>query len=604
MDKKIRQILDNANSEILLIVPPFSLLDLPCIGLDILKTIAESMQMKTTVLYSNMLFARYIGIDKYKQISIALMSMHTMLGERIFANAANESMPLLGIDFLDKYDENFNDVFLELSSIEEISDIAQKANTWVKELTDEILRYDFKIVGVTTGHQQTNAAISIINRIKAARPDIICTMGGSACDGNMAEEIKTLCSNVDHIFSGESERSWRDYLSNFRSNKMPKRGVIRGEFLTDLDEIQCGKNTYYDYYNQLNILNIMNEDETSFLYESSRGCWWGEHHKCTFCGVNGWNKHYRYKTEDKVLSELTEMLETHPNVKQIQMVDTLMPRNYFNKLLLTLKKTYPDISVFYEQRADLNLKHVMRLKMAGINYTQVGIEALSTNLLRLVNKGVDAEQNIKFLRYAKSVGLLIGWNLLTEIPNDSADDWKEFLDMVPLIYHLNPPLLVRPLEIARFSPYYEHPEKYNITEITPSDVYKEIFPKDADIAKLAWLFTANYKCESRDDRQLNESIREKVQLWMDLWKRGKTNIPVLRIIKEEEQFYLEDSRYGKAIKEKITREQAKMALFGLLSNEIDELNWGMEKKVVFCYENKYIPLATANPRVFEELNNE
>lgn len=46
-----------------------------------------------------------------------------------------------------------------------------------------------------------------------------------------------------------------------------------------------------------------------------------------------------------------------------------------------------------------------------------------------------------------------------------------------------------------------------------------------------------------------------------------------------------------------------MALFGLLSNEIDELNWGLRKKL-FCYENKYIPLATANPRVFEELNNE
>ncbi|WP_139233778.1 hypothetical protein [Butyrivibrio sp. M55] len=175
---------------------------------------------------------------------------------------------------------------------------------------------------------------------------------------------------------------------------------------------------------------------------------------------------------------------------------------------------------------------------------------------------------------------------------------------VPLIYHLNPPLLVRPLEIARFSPYYEHPEEYDITGITPSDVYKEIFPKDADIAKLAWLFTASYKCESRDDRQLNDVIRKKVQTWMDLWKRGKANIPVLRIIKEEQQFYLEDSRYGSAIKEKITREQAKMALFGLLSNEIDELNWGMEKKVVYCYENKYIPLATANPRVFEELNNE
>lgn len=137
MDNKIRQILDNnSDSEILLIVPPFSLLDLPCIGLDILKTIAESMQIKTTVLYSNMLFANYIGVDKYKQISIALMSMHTMLGERIFANAANENMPLLGIDFLKKYDENFNDVFLELSSVEEISDIAKKAKEWFGLLYD------------------------------------------------------------------------------------------------------------------------------------------------------------------------------------------------------------------------------------------------------------------------------------------------------------------------------------------------------------------------------------------------------------------------------------------------------------------------------------
>ena len=151
---------------------------------------------------------------------------------------------------------------------------------------------------------------------------------------------------------------------------------------------------------------------------------------------------------------------------------------------------------------------------------------------------------------------------------------------------------------------YEHPEKYDITEITPSTVYKEIFPTDADVSKLAWLFTANYKCESKDNRQLNSTIREKVQLWTELWKKGKTNIPVLRILKGDEKFFLEDSRDGYLMRENITKQQAKMALFGLLSNEIDELNWGIEKKVIFCYENKYIPLATANPRVFEELEND
>lgn len=97
---KIEKIMDDlSDSTILLVVPPFSLVDLPCIGLDILKTIANSMGLKTSILYANMLFAESVGIKKYQQISGALMSMYTMLGERIFAKAAYDSLPTLGIDF-------------------------------------------------------------------------------------------------------------------------------------------------------------------------------------------------------------------------------------------------------------------------------------------------------------------------------------------------------------------------------------------------------------------------------------------------------------------------------------------------------------------------
>ena len=69
------------DAEVLLVVPPFSMLEMPCIGLDILKTIANSMGVKTSVLYANMLFAKCIGVDCYRKISRALLSMHTMLGE-------------------------------------------------------------------------------------------------------------------------------------------------------------------------------------------------------------------------------------------------------------------------------------------------------------------------------------------------------------------------------------------------------------------------------------------------------------------------------------------------------------------------------------------
>ena len=601
---KIKKIINSmSDSTILLIVPPFSLIDLPCIGADILKNIAESMGIKTSVLYANMLFADCIGGKKYQQITAALRSMYTILGERIFAKAAYESIPTLGIDFLENNDEDFKEKFLFFSSIDEMKDIAKLACEWTDALSEEIIKQNFEIIGVTTGHQQTNAAISLINAIKRKNPSIICTMGGSACDGEMAKGIRTLSLNIDYVFSGESEVSWKTFLEKYKKKNLPKEKIITDTFLSNLDDISWGKNAYYDYFNQLNKLDIIKEESTSFLYESSRGCWWGEKNKCTFCGVNGWNKHYRHKSEQKVMNDLTKMLEAHPKVNRIQMVDTLMPRKYFNNLIPTIIKKYPYISIFYEQRADLTLEQVVKLKKAGINYTQVGIEAISTNLLRLINKGVDAEQNIKFLRYSKSVGLLIGWNLLTEIPNDNENDWKEFLKLVPMIYHLNPPLHVRPLEIARFSPYFESPEKYGIQNITPNEVYSKIFPESADIENLAWLFNAEFKSDSKKNYDLNRQINE-VLKWIDKWKKGKKNIPTLRVTKCDEQFFIEDTRFGDLVREQITIEQAKISLFGLTDRNKDSISWGTGKKVICYYEGKYIPLATAHPAIFKELSNE
>lgn len=588
-------------TEVLLVVPPFSLLELPCIGLDILKTIANSMDVKTTVLYANMLFAKYIGVDLYQKISRRLLSMHTMLGERIFAHAANASMPYLGKEFFKRCDENFDDVFLQLTSIEEINQVAEIADEWCDALADGIVSKGFRIVGITTGHQQTNAAISIIKRIKKRDRSIICTMGGSACDGDMAEGILSICSNVDYIFSGESEISWKHFLANYKIGVLPQNKIIRSEFLSDLNEIITNDCSYRDYYRLLNSIGVIKESNTSLLYESSRGCWWGEHHKCSFCGVNGWNKHYRYKSEQKVKSELTMLLKAHPNVKRIQMVDTLMPRQYLDWLICSIKNAFPDVSLFYEQRADLSFEQVIKLKRSGIHYTQVGIEALSTNLLKLLNKGVAAKQNILFLRYAKSVGLLVGWNLLTEIPNDNAKDWANTLELIPMIYHLNPPLLVRPLEIARFSPYFETPTNYGIETIVPNDVYSEIFPKSADIAKIAWFFNANYKSASKENRELNYRIKNHVQKWMDIWNRGKVNIPTLRISRNDVDYYLEDSRFGTMVKEKITPQQARISLFGPAIDEQDNIDWGLRSKVLFFYEGEYMPLATAHPVIFNEL---
>ena len=600
---KIRRSLKNIKNEndghVLLIVPPFSLNDFPCLGVEILNNIAIQKSVKATILYANLLFADYIGIEKYNYIVSKLSSLYSLIGERIFVESAYKEMPVLG----ENAQLHKNDDFYNLFQMT-LDDLSHLANVWTETLAKEIAKSNFKIVGITTGHQQTNAAISIVNHIKKYNASIITCIGGAACDGDMAEGMLSLSENIDYVFSGESEISWSNFLDQYSSNNLPRRGIIRSEYLSNLDSIQFYPESYQDYISQFQQMKE-NADKISILYETSRGCWWAEKNKCTFCGVNGCDKKYRSKTENKVLNDVEMLIKTHKNIKHIQMVDTLMPRKFSQSLLPKLKQLLGETTLFYEQRADLNLHEVIDLKLSGIKYCQVGIESLSTDILKLINKGVTANQNIKFLRWARSVGLLIGWNLLTEIPNDEERHWDSILKLVPFIHHLNPPLHVRPVEIVRFSHYYEKSEDYGISLLTPNSVYKEVFPKSAKTLNLAWMFDSHYKSDSKDNIILKEKIEEVFSVWISKWRTSSSNIPRLRILKENDIFFLEDSRKDKYLKKSISKTQASIALLGLSKDfKSEDLEWAIENGVVYDLDNLLIPLATAHPNLIKEFECE
>jgi len=46
-------------------------------------------------------------------------------------------------------------------------------------------------------------------------------------------------------------------------------------------------------------------------YEGSRGCWWGEKHHCTFCGINGQGMEFRARSADRVIADLRTLVQRH-----------------------------------------------------------------------------------------------------------------------------------------------------------------------------------------------------------------------------------------------------------------------------------------------------
>jgi hypothetical protein len=164
-------------------------------------------------------------------------------------------------------------------------------------------------------------------------------------------------------------------------------------------------------------------------------------------------------------------------------------------------------------------------------------------------------------------------------------------------------MLIRPVEVARFSPYFENPEAYGITNIRPADVYSNIFPESANLDNLAWLFYADFTSESKDNALLKGRIKKVVSSWMDKWNNGYNNIPYLRVTASGNgKYLLEDSRFDCIFREQISLEQAKVALFGINDDiNLECIAWGCERKVLYQLNGQYMPLATAHPRVYKEL---
>ena len=147
---------------------------------------------------------------------------------------------------------------------------------------------------------------------------------------------------------------------------------------------------------------------------------------------------FRAKSAERVLAELHQLLPAHPiadpsgvqvaaggtlqasgaEVRLVSMTDNIMPHSYFQTLLPRLTREFADVTIMYEEKANLSLQQCQALVQAGIREIQPGIEALSTDLLRLMRKGCTASQNLALLRYARVTGLYLYWNLLYGFPGN------------------------------------------------------------------------------------------------------------------------------------------------------------------------------------------
>ena len=352
--------------DIALVSMPYPPLNQPSMALGLLVAALRGDGMAATALYPCLDFAEEIGLDAYGFVSDS--KQEYLVGEWTFAPAA------FGADAPD--DPGYLDRLLAqpvtravLQRNPALGDprlllerIRAAAEPFVARLAREIVATGVQIVGCTSTFTQHVPSLALLRHVKALDPAITTMIGGANCEGLMGVATKRAFGWVDYVVSGEADlllpMLCRRVLDGTAGKGDLPEGVIGADHpalvgaapaprvaIDDMDLTPAPD--FDDYFAALSASPLTTCIVPGLAMETSRGCWWGAKHHCTFCGLNGGNMAFRSKPADRVLAELDSLAERH-SITKFNIVDNILDLSYIKSLLPRLVRPVP-FTLFYEK---------------------------------------------------------------------------------------------------------------------------------------------------------------------------------------------------------------------------------------------------------------
>ncbi len=521
-------------ARVALISLPFAGVDKPSIALCTLASGLRNAGHQADVFHLNLLFAEAIGSPLYFGFSNTLVRLPSgasipytsFAGEWLFASVFHDHSSQQIEDYL-------NQVFLAppWSGPEELVPSLLDARSQVMPFIERCLQLtdwrQFDFIGFTSTFEQTFPSLLLARELRRRFPKMVIGLGGANCEGPMGEELLRQFPSLDVVCLGEGEAAMVHLAEALDRRAIP--GPVPGFATRDpadpaqvvttpapppirLDDYPAPD--FDSYFDQLYRSPLLYELSPWLQIETSRGCWWGQKSHCTFCGLNGATMNYRSKSPARVIRELMTITGRY-HVPNIFWVDNILDQKYFKEVIPFLACGTPKLSHFVEVKSNLKPEQVRMLADAGFRRIQPGIESLSTPVLKLMNKGVTAIQNVLFLRLCRQFGIEPSWNLLFGFPGESPEHYVQQARLLPSLVHLAPPGASSTLRLDRFSPHFEQAEHFGYRNIRALKPYRHLFNAPAEsLDRLAYYFDYEF-ADGRDPRAYTRDLTAFLRRWKD-----------------------------------------------------------------------------------------
>ncbi|MET8452564.1 RiPP maturation radical SAM C-methyltransferase [Streptomyces sp. NPDC005209] len=531
-----------------LVTMPWHPIDLPSLQVGLLHRLVrqarpadEVTEFHGSLRWAEFLLERSAGrLRPGDYVAVGSDSIFHGLGDWVFSGALYDD-PDWGTARLRDY-AAARDVFIDTAL-----DMRPYAAGFVAACATEVLATRPDVVGFTTTFMQNVSSLALARELKRRRPELTVVFGGSNCDGPMGHALHRNHRFVDHVVRGEAEYALPALLRHLDEGTRPvdvpglcwwdgELSRANTETRRTVAPADIPSPDYDDWQAALEASPVLEYVHPKLVVEGARGCWWGEKHHCTFCGLNGSSMAFRAKPGQRLWEEIDRLVRRH-RLLDVVTVDNIIDMAYFRDFLPRVVESGWDLRLHYEVKSNLTRDQLRLLGESGTVHIQPGIESLGSRVLDLMDKGVTGARNIRTLRECENHALTCSWNLLYGFPGESAEDYDPVIDQIPALVHLQPPSGAHRIQLERFSPHFTDPG-LGFGKRRPAEMYQHVYdlPED-ELADLVYLFDSeDAGIAGRVERRLKEAVAQ--------WRAGH---PHSRLLFEEdgEDLLVHDRRHDR-----------------------------------------------------------
>ena len=310
--------------------------------------------------------------------------------------------------------------------------------TFISQIKERILQAAPRCLSIYSMATEFHVMMRIAREIKTARPETILVVGGPHTSG-LGDEILRCMEFIDYVCTGEGENTVVPFFTAVLRGSVALDTVpglwyrVDGEIRTNHIEIPlCDLNTLPRWDKRL-LLDIQEPDFGDDMYlmpiDAGRGC----PYSCTFCCTSYfWRRMYRLKSPERIMADICYY---HDNFG--------INSFYFSHDAFTINQKLvgqvcdkiieSGMKIVWRctSRVDcLSEELILKMKQAGMNQIEVGIETGSARMQKLIHKNLDLKKAVKTIAFLLEQNIKVSAFFMYGLPQETEQDINETLEMV------------------------------------------------------------------------------------------------------------------------------------------------------------------------------